>query len=205
MAKNKKSKILAMALCASVMTGIYAAPVMAGSDWIASNNASVGVNDNREITFNIDGERIASITKNPNNGLAQLTLNGVTLATYGEQVLVGDIDVSEMADNTEGIVRLGETTTIENTVSVDKWGLKVLNENGETVASINSTNGGINAANGKFHVYSEGQIEGTALSLMNNGAQNVYIDNSGTARFGAVDGNNVRVEDGVLTVNRKSG
>lgn len=29
MAKNKKSKILAMALCASVMTGIYAAPVMA--------------------------------------------------------------------------------------------------------------------------------------------------------------------------------
>ena len=131
--------------------------------------------------------------------------NGVTLATYGEKVLVGDIDVSEMADNTEGIVRLGETTTIEKTVSADKWGLKVLNENGETVASINSTNGGINAANGKFHVYSEGQIEGTALSLMNNGAQNVYIDNSGTARFGAVDGNNVRVEDGVLTVNRNSG
>ena len=31
MAKNKKSKILAMALCASVMTGIYAAPVMAGT------------------------------------------------------------------------------------------------------------------------------------------------------------------------------
>ena len=29
MAKNKKSKILAMALCASVMTGIYASPVMA--------------------------------------------------------------------------------------------------------------------------------------------------------------------------------
>lgn len=31
MAKSKKSKILAMALCASVMAGIYAAPVMAGN------------------------------------------------------------------------------------------------------------------------------------------------------------------------------
>lgn len=29
MAKSKKSKILAMALCAGVMAGIYAAPVMA--------------------------------------------------------------------------------------------------------------------------------------------------------------------------------
>ena len=110
-----------------------------------------------------------------------------------------------MASNTVGIERSGETTTIENIVSVDKWGLKVLDKNGETVAYINSTNGGINAANGKFHVYSKGQIEGTALSLMNNGAQYVYIDNNGTARFGDVNGNNVRVEEGVLTVNRNSG
>lgn len=32
MAKSKKSKILAMALCASVMTGIYASPVMAAGE-----------------------------------------------------------------------------------------------------------------------------------------------------------------------------
>ena len=40
MAKSKKSKILAMALCASVMTGIYAAPVMA-KDFYLDNNSSV--------------------------------------------------------------------------------------------------------------------------------------------------------------------
>ena len=40
MAKNKKSKILAMALCASVMAGIYASPVMA-RDIHLDNNSSV--------------------------------------------------------------------------------------------------------------------------------------------------------------------
>ena len=168
---------------------------------VTTIEGAFSVNENGYI-YNANG----SFQVTRDGAITASSYNGVTLATYGEQVLVGDIDVSEMADNTEGIVRLGETTTIEKTVSADKWGLKVLDENGKTVASINSTNGGINAANGKFHVYSEGQIEGTALSLnANDGAQNVYIDNSGTARFGAVDGNNVRVEDGVLTVNRNSG
>ena len=291
MAKSKKSKILAMALCAGVMAGIYASPVMAamkyidGSNYFVTNgtintgtfiggtynggtfngellfhgNANMenllvdGVSVNAAAANGVYGDRLTvggttldfvqvnqtisntsgitshsdgkvttiegafSVNKNGyiynKNGsfkvtrdgaITASTYNGVKLAIDGNKVLVGDIDVSEMADNTEGIVRLGETTTIEKTVSADKWGLKVLDENGKTVASINSTNGGINAANGKFHVYSEGQIEGTALSLVNNGAQNVYIDNSGTARFGDEDGANVRVENGVLTVNRNS-
>ena len=220
MAKSKKSKILAMALCASVMTGIYAAPVMAGSDWIASNNASVGVTDNGEITFTIDGERIGTITKNQYNGLTELTLNGTRIMANGSVLVVGNGQINlqsadAILDAAAGLERTAKgrwitpgdgTTTIEKTVSVNKWGLNVLDENGDMVASINSTNGGINAANNKFHVYSEGQIEGTSLSLKaNDGAQNVLIDNSGTARFGAKDGNNVRIENGVLYVNRNSG
>ena len=50
MAKSKKSKILAMALCASVMTGIYAAPVMA-----ADVNANFD-SDSGNIVFTIDGD-----------------------------------------------------------------------------------------------------------------------------------------------------
>lgn len=133
MAKSKKSKILAMALCASVMTGIYAAPVMAGSDWIASNNASVGVNDNREITFNIDGERIASITKNPNNGLTQLTLNGTRIMANGPVLVVGSGQINltgadAILDAAAGLERTAEgrwitpgdgITTIEDTLVVD--------------------------------------------------------------------------------------
>lgn len=248
---------------------------------ISNKNASFTVDSSGNLVASTLGNRSATFGVNGEGDVTASSYNGVTLATYGEQVLVGDIDVNDLYGRTKGIERLGRngagttsiegilhvdkvsetvaidgqlrvaddvttintdgtekyslnkigeqvgdidgnvagikrnngnlaygegSTTIEKTVSVDKWGLKVLDENGKTVASINSTNGGINAANGKFHVYSEGQIEGTALSLnANDGAQNVYIDNSGTARFGAVDGNNVRVEDGVLTVNRNSG
>ena len=54
MAKNKKSKILAMALCASVMTGIYAAPVMAAEQINSDNNySSVIANTNGTIDFQV--------------------------------------------------------------------------------------------------------------------------------------------------------
>ena len=60
MAKNKKSKILAMALCASVMTGIYASPVMA-AELTLDRNSSVttgtttsGGYEQNEVRVNID-------------------------------------------------------------------------------------------------------------------------------------------------------
>ena len=43
MAKSKKSKILAMALCASVMTGIYASPVMAADITVENGSTLEGV------------------------------------------------------------------------------------------------------------------------------------------------------------------
>lgn len=49
MAKNKKSKILAMALCASVMTGIYASPVLA--------SVEEDVNTLNKITQNINANK----------------------------------------------------------------------------------------------------------------------------------------------------
>ena len=45
MAKSKKSKILAMALCASVMTGIYAAPVMAAELDVVNDKVELTVQD----------------------------------------------------------------------------------------------------------------------------------------------------------------
>ena len=203
MAKSKKSKILAMALCAGVMAGIYASPVMAmkyidGSNYFVTNgtintgtfiggtynggtfngellfhgNANMenllvdGVSVNAAAANGVYGDRLTvggttldfvqvnqtisntsgitshsdgkvttiegafSVNENGyiynKNGsfkvtrdgaITASTYNGVKLAIDGNKVLVGDIDVSEMADNTEGIVRLGETTTIEKTVS----------------------------------------------------------------------------------------
>lgn len=54
MAKSKKSKILAMALCASVMAGIYASPVMAGDATVTSNPGSllISIDNNGDISSN---------------------------------------------------------------------------------------------------------------------------------------------------------
>ena len=70
MAKSKKSKILAMALCASVMTGIYAAPVMA---------AAIDVSDTS--TLEVDGTKytITSGTLNLDGGDILDSLKGKTL------------------------------------------------------------------------------------------------------------------------------
>lgn len=54
MAKSKNSKILAMALCASVMAGIYASPVMAAEQINSDNNySSVIANTNGTIDFRV--------------------------------------------------------------------------------------------------------------------------------------------------------
>lgn len=43
MAKSKKSKILAMALCAGVMAGIYASPVMAADTDIEATDGNINL------------------------------------------------------------------------------------------------------------------------------------------------------------------
>lgn len=57
MAKSKKSKILAMALCASVMAGLYASPVMADTPQVdeiySSGKSSVQANADGTIDFNV--------------------------------------------------------------------------------------------------------------------------------------------------------
>ena len=154
MAKNKKSKILAMALCASVMTGIYAAPVMAAEVDVTSGNLTgVKAQDHDDYSFT--------------GGTLYLDDAGIAGALNGQNVNLGVI----------------------------------------TANSITST-AGITAAGGQFQVYGgSGGIAATSLSLLkdDNGikSQNVLITNSGMARFGD-NGANVRVEDGVLTVNRSS-
>lgn len=156
MAKSKKSKILAMTLCAGVMAGIYASPVMAAEVDVTSGNLT-GVTAQGHSDYSFTG------------GTLYLDDAGIAGALNGRNVNLGAI----------------------------------------TANSITST-AGITAADGKFQVYGgSGGIAATSLSLLKNDngiqSQNVLITNSGMARFGDKDGANVRVEDGVLTVNRSSG
>ena len=162
-------------------------------------------------------------------------INGVTLATNGEQVLVGNYDVAEMSSNIEtnatnitnasndlevvegnvGGIRRAQSgdytsTYIEEAVRVNnKGGLAVLGEDGNAVAGIDrsgranftalTVDGGITSG-GALTVKNENgtaSLSSTALNIGNA----AIIRNDGIARFGALDSANVRVENGVLTVN----
>ena len=92
MAKSKKSKILAMALCASVMTGIYASPVMADELWVNGNGTYV----NNKI----------------GNGVDQITsLEGLEEITLGDSVKITTVD--------KGIIRVGDAGGVNTRVYND--------------------------------------------------------------------------------------
>lgn len=241
MLKNNKSMVVASMLCASVMVGLYSAPVFAapvngdelkiegsdgnfvikevvpgktmiyteaknGDDTLyldpASGNLStkgtisVGGLDGNSIKTVIDGTS-GSIAVGLKNGVPQInldadtgevnakTFNGVSLATNGDEVLVNGIDVKAMGNNVAGIRRATKgdraSTYIEDTVRVNnKAGLWVYEEDGTTVAaSINR----------------EGAAEFNSVNV----AGNVVAD--GLGRFGSLNGPNVRMEKGELTIN----
>lgn len=100
MAKSKKSKILAMALCASVMTGIYAAPVMAAD--VNANSDS----DSGNIVFTIDGDicRInkdvitEAIERNSIHSNGSVTANAGFIARSGYFAFVGDTQYAMLAN-----------------------------------------------------------------------------------------------------------
>lgn len=86
---SKKSKILAMALCASVMTGIYASPVMAAELW--HNNKGTVVTDNAADETKVgqiktlEGlEEIKVGTATDNNGLVKVSDDDGGLVRVGE-------------------------------------------------------------------------------------------------------------------------
>ena len=106
MAKNKKSKILAMALCASVMTGIYAAPVMAADiadirveNGSTLNGVTVTPSTSTDYTITsgtlrLKGADIASALngQNVNLGTGAITANSIT-STAGITAAGGQFQV----------------------------------------------------------------------------------------------------------------
>ena len=242
MSKKKTGKVLASMLCASVMIGLYSAPVFAaapvtgdelkiegsdgkfvikdvvpgktmiytenkaGDDTLyldpASGNLStegtisVGGLDTGSAKTVIDGTT-GSIAVGLENGVPKInldaatgevnakTFNGVSLATNGNEVLVGGIDVKAVDNNVKGIRRATKddraSTYIEDTVRINnKTGLWVYEENGTTVAASIDREG-----NAKFN---DVKVGGNVLA-------------DGVGRFGSQAGPNVRMENGELTIN----
>ena len=114
MAKSKKSKILAMALCASVMTGIYAAPVMAAGQ-VTGLKDSTGAVLTADDTVYINGVELSDEKVNAAGGnFTQLTVTSGMVITGGG-LTVGDTKI----DFTTGNTVVGGTLTAAGAASLN--------------------------------------------------------------------------------------
>lgn len=135
MSKKKTGKVLAVALCATTMAAFYATPVMAGNDFIASNNASVGVTDNAEITLNINGQRVGEVTNV--DGVVKMDVKGKYV---GEGLEIKPVD----ANGSFKVANIAGNTmiyTMDGTSDVPSFMVNAANGNIESVGSMKIANG----------------------------------------------------------------
>ena len=144
MAKSKKSKILAMALCASVMTGIYASPVMAAGEITGINVTGIAGALGAELAAE-DSVKINGVTLK-NYGIVEASqgnfANAVTIKNGWLNIGEGKFYVNATDGNTEieGTLKVTGNTT-----------LGVLNAGATTLDSLTVTgpaslNGGLNVS-----------------------------------------------------------
>ena len=165
MAKNKKSKILAMALCASVMAGIYASPVMA-ADTIEAGDSSITVTDtgnNGKITVKADGTTIGTATKSAivigsTDKEQTITINGkyFTLSSSGALTAKGitsqggNFYVKDASGNTKFTVNTTGAVTANSNITTQGGGLYVKSSDGKTT-NFSVTNSGVVTAKGAIN------------------------------------------------------
>lgn len=201
MAKSKKSKILAMALCASVMTGIYAAPVMAADITVEKGSTLNGVTISPNSTdytitsgtLKLDGTDIANALKDKNINLGTGSL------------IINKQNIGNSVAAIRRVVGKMSATYLEETVKAHSaFGLQVLDENGGAVATI--SRGGSGTFNGTVTTQdvnsnAHSVLSSAGLQLYNaDGTSKVNITNSGASRFGSFDETNVRIEGGALKI-----
>lgn len=177
MSKKKTGKILAAALCATTMAAFYAAPVMAGNDFIASNNASVGVTDNAEITLNINGQRVGEVTNV--DSVVKMDVKGKYV---GEGLEIKPVDATESFK----VAKIAGNTmiyTMDGTSGVPSFMVNAANGNIESVGSMKIANGLLEVSKegnavtaGGVHMQ-EGALEASTI-LAGNGNFNVASDGS---------------------------
>ena len=226
MAKSKNSKILAMALCASVMAGIYATPVMAADEDVNVIEGKLTVVKNEdsvyflgEGTLKLNGSDIAA-------ALSDIDLNVKSVAagtiSATDDVKVGTYSLKSIGANTAGIVRQDVNGTVGKT---EIEGTLVVNGNTKVISNASATfvvdgNGNITdvgnvKSNGvvtskELHV--EGQSGSFNVADVTNGSESntmIYVQdgqNNDTLRIDTQTGNlatkgEVRVGEGAFVAN----
>jgi len=235
MAKSKKSKILAMALCASVMTGIYAAPVMA-DNVNASFDSSSG-----NIVFKIAGDTYTikkdditnAIARNPIHSNGQISANGGFIARGCNYAIVGNTQYAMLAnkdyfalgddlrmnaqdnekrasfyvDNATGnVTTKGDVTTLNDDGTVN-YSLNTIGANTAGIERIqNGAGNNITEIEGTLRIYENGTIS-TANSKFKINNQGTVFANAVNVADNAVviSENSINAFKGNFTVNTNGG
>ena len=196
-----------MALCAGVMTGIYASPVM------AADIADIKVEN---------GSTLNGVTSSPNStdytitsGILKLNGTDIANALNGKNINLGAgsliINNQDIGNSVAAIRRVVgkehkmSATYLEETVKAHSaFGLQVLDEKSEAVATI--SRGGSGTFNGTVTTQdvnsnAHSVLSSAGLQLYNaDGTSKVNITNTGASRFGAFDETSVRIENGQLQI-----
>lgn len=180
MAKSKKSKILAMALCASVMTGIYASPVMAtelyedGDQWVTTKVGSATKITELEGLEKITLGDSVKITTDGKGIIRVGNAGGVNTRVHDDGFYVntsGD-DRNKLTETSlkAGILTLaGKELTFAQLANINS----VIGENGVINAADGSIVGGVKMRAGKvsgtgfFVKSSDNALDTTGLKLGN--------------------------------------
>lgn len=161
-----------MALCAGVMAGIYASPVMAAMKYIDASNYFVTngtINTGTFIggTYN-GGTFNGELLFHGNANMENLLVDGVSVnaaaanGVYGDRLTVGGttldfVQVNQTISNTSGINKVNGKTTVD-------WGLQVVNPKNNRVGFDVDYNGNVTIGkNGSL-------VVGKAFSVTNQGS-----------------------------------
>lgn len=218
MAKSKKSKILAMALCASVMAGIYAAPVMAAELDVVDEKVELTVQDinstMRDHTFDIGKGKVYArelqagayvninntyLRADPNNRNA-LIIGGIP-NEYGVMQGGTTFDFLETNQKIQNINNNTEPdkTAFDGSVIADSFGTTKVN--GNRAFWVNK-DGMMEAAYGKFAVDAEGNI--TTMGTVDGVDVSALSENvGGIERSDITDGVGTTTIEGDFAVNGK--
>lgn len=136
MAKTKNNKILAMALCASVMAGLHANPVFAGTIDVNTENGGMNVTINS--TGDFPNEGIYIDYTDPDNlkvtGMFSVTADELAQAIRGTNAAFNDVTANTLSVADMAFTVDAKGNVMAASVGTVKYDLDTVGANLDTVA-----------------------------------------------------------------------
>ncbi len=187
MSKTKKSKLLATMLCATVVAGLYAGPVMADNN-ITNGTSNITVEDNGGITINVINQRVGDYSIKDSHALFNFygTISADSLT--GDELVVegnsGSFKVKDIPNGNGGSTMV--YTSAKNGTNT-MW-LDTATGNLSTIGTI-SVGGELG---GLAKTIIDGATGDIAVGVTGNDTQMIHL-NAGTGSITATDFNGVQL------------